>query len=66
MNPHCPSCLHFMHSRDLRVICRRNGKAATPGNARECKEFVRDPGSDDEPMVWFEDAWHVAGEGRGD
>jgi hypothetical protein len=50
-----------MHSHDLKVICRRNGKAATPGNARECKEFVRDPGADDEPMVWFDDAWHVGG-----
>lgn len=64
--PHCPVCLHFMSSHDLRVICRRNGLPASPVNATGCKEFIRDPGSDDEPMVWFDDAWHVCGEGRGD
>lgn len=66
--PHCPSCIHFMHSHDLRVICRRNGLPASSANADGCREFVRDPGSDDEPMVWFEGGWCVTSstEGRGD
>lgn len=58
-NPHCPSCLHFMFSHDLRAICRRNGLPATPTNADGCRQYLREPGADDEPMAWVDGAWRV-------
>lgn len=66
MTPHCPSCRFIYRGADDRLRCRVNGLQATPANAADCKRYERDPGADDERMVWFDGAWHVAGEGRGD
>lgn len=63
--PHCPSCSLVYPGVDV-LRCRHNGLKASPANADGCKRFEREPGSDDERLVWYEDAWHVAGEGRGD
>jgi hypothetical protein len=60
MKPHCPTCRHIMHrATDSALMCRRNGRLADPRNAATCGEFDREPGSDDERLVWFDGAWMV-------
>lgn len=49
-----------MHrATDSALMCRRNGRLADPRNAATCGEFDREPGSDDERLVWFDGAWMV-------
>lgn len=68
MTAHCPTCRNAYMGADERLRCRINGLQAKPANAEDCKRYERDPGSDDEPMVWFDGAWCVTSglEGRGD
>ena len=48
-----------MQSDEGILMCRRNARRADPENAADCVEFVREPGSDDELIVWFDGAWVV-------
>lgn len=51
--PHCASCHFLMTSHDNRAICRVNGLAASPANADGCTKYLRETGSDDEPLVFM-------------
>jgi hypothetical protein len=48
--------------------CRveRNALPVSPALEADCKRYLRETGSDDQTPEWYRDAWHVAGEGRGD
>jgi len=60
---HCPSCRHIYRGNDDVLRCRILGKPATPDLAESCGRFERDPGADDELMVWFNGAWVLDSDG---
>lgn len=64
MNPNCASCHFLMQSHDNRPICRVNGLEASPTNAEDCKRYMRETASDDEKLVWFNQAWVLECEAR--
>lgn len=55
--PYCPAC-HHSHMQGQEVVCGMFNVRATPLVAQDCTDFEREPGSDDEPLVFM-------GEGRG-
>lgn len=65
----CFACIHLMQpgqTADGSRLCRAYGLPVAPALEADCSRFVREAGSDDAIPVWYADAWHVGGEGRGD
>lgn len=55
----CTSCIQVYQGSDLKHRCRLNGLIASKANSDDCKRYEREPGSDDEVMVWFKGGWCI-------
>ena len=65
----CGDCVHAYDSADNKLRCRIHPRGLVCNQAMfdDCKQFLREPGSDSQESQWFKDGWCVTSstEGRG-
>jgi hypothetical protein len=69
MKPACYACIHMIPPEktvDGSRLCRAYGLPVSLTLEADCTRNVPDTDAADEVPVWYADAWHVGGEGRGD
>ena len=57
----CGDCVHAYDSADNKLRCRIHPRGLVCNQAMfdDCKQFLREPGSDSEESQWFKDGWCV-------
>jgi hypothetical protein len=61
MTPTCATCIHLMSVYQTADGVRRcrvyDGLPVSPALEADCKQYIREPGSDDQVPPWYSGAW---------